>query len=435
MPEHIFDFNHPETLVFDPPTVAGGPRRMVDMDGKGVMLRRLDPTESNFSVNGKYYQSFVTLPNFSANGMTDLYGFEIVAETSGDNGSTSYGGTVDFRLSNDGGITWMVYDTDPLVLDWVVVPAVGTLSTYWMLPYDVDLNIDTFPIVKEDQQVMFRMRLTPTTDGLSTPFVKSVILYVGLEYDFQDDVLRSTKHHLEQLFRMQTTWVVTVNSQDRIKVEHYWETLYTPCTAYNLTADPGRTTNLFKSIDGKDVLLTSLQTGQIEVKVYVSPSVFIAAEEFFQTTTSPAIIINLNSCKEIRNLRNGNGELDYATARGKAREGFGRIFFDAELRASLQSSLQHEAVMMSESFNRAITQGQVIMSDACGEPMAMPMATPTALSNRISQGLFVRDFAFTVFGKAWLRNDLMVERHLITEIDYQIHPVAQTRGVYAVQPF
>jgi hypothetical protein len=197
-----------------------------------------------------------------------------------------------------------------------------------------------------------------------------------------------------------------------------WEELSGPAEVYNLTTDPGRTTNLFAGFIPGGIQMVSNQVGMIEANFMARPPVYIAAEEFMQLASIPSIVVQLVNVKERRDLRFGPPEMDFNVQRMKAMANMPRVWFDAEFRVITQSDLMAEATRMSDAVDKALTHHQFVMSQQTGETMPIPYATPITPSNRIAQGLYVREYSCTLFGKAWLRNDLAVEEDLAQEIRF-----------------
>jgi len=398
---HQERFTQTDLLVYQPSTNPGGSERACVIPFRGLTLRRLSTDEMEFDASGSYFQSWVILPNYRANGIQFLYGFRVES-----NGL----GTIKFQLSPDNGTTWYYYKT-ALPAGWVVAG-----STNWNTKEEVDLHLSTFPITSQ-KQVRVKVQLTPSAGG-ARPIIHEVTFYVHLQYDFQDDILRSLKHHLERGLRLRTTWTDDVSGQDTITYpDSKWENIYAPITVYNLTTDPNRTTNLFSSIvDNKTVKLVSQQLGRLESTLTVQPEVFIAAEEFVEVAVIPSIVVNLISVKERRDQRDGNGEYDIAAERRLARHGYARVHFDAEIRVTCQSALKHEVIAMSEAVDRVMTHDNTVLSEATGDEMGIPSATPFTMTDRFAQGLFAKDYSAVIFGKAWLRNDAIKDLQIATTL-------------------
>lgn len=164
--QHHELFLRPQLVTFQPPTYAGGSERACIIPFQGLTLRKLSADEMEFDASGSYRQSWAMLPNYQANGIQYLYGFEV--QTSGE-------GTVEFQLSPNNGTTWYYYKTTPTV-GWTVAT-----STDWNTAAQVDLNLPTFPITLQ-KQVRVKVRLTPAT-LLTRPTLHRVTWYTHLEYD------------------------------------------------------------------------------------------------------------------------------------------------------------------------------------------------------------------------------------------------------------
>jgi hypothetical protein len=345
------------------------------------------------------------------------------------------------------GVSGLTQPVWPLVLGATVVDGGVTwtcVSTYtvWNTKEQIDFKINVFPLTA-DKQVKVKVLMTPSAGGKATPFLRRVTVYGGLEYDFQIDLLRSMKDWLERHVWVSTMYFVQIpqpteggsvscgsaTGSDVIMItDKKWEEFSGPAEVYNLTTDPGRTTNLFASFIAGGIQMTSIQTGYIEARFYARPAVYIGAEEFMEFARIPSIVVQLTSAKERRDLRRGSREVDYAVERRVARINMSRVWFDAEFRISCQSDLMAEATRMSDAVNRAITEHQFVLSLATGETMPVPYSTPLTPAHRIAQGLFVREYACTLFGKAWLRSDTTIEEQLAEKIVFLINPgmAAQT---------
>ena len=426
MPPHHMVFQHVDDFTFQPPLVVAGATRACLVDGKGLQLRRMSQDETEFNPAGQYLESWVEFPNWQASGLESLYGFRTNEVLSGQTGPTSYGGSVGYQLSNDGGGTWLYHDGT----SWTAAGFNNWSS--WSL---VDEYLPDFPLTA-DKQIRLRVRLTPSANGYSTPYLNGVTVYADLEYDFQDDLLRSMKRWLERHVWVDAQYFEQVPqstsggtgctyggpSDTVIFSDKKWEEFSEPASVYNLTTDPGRSTNLFAGFVPGGVQMTSPQEGLIESNFKARPPVYIAAEEFIQLSSIPSVVVQLASVKERRDLRWGNDEVDFALMRRRAKRHVHRVWFDAEFRISCQSDLRAEMIRMSDSVNRALTHHQFVLSLSTGETMPVPYATPINPTDRIAQGLYVREYACTLFGKAWLRPELTVERYLAEKLRFYLTP-------------
>lgn len=438
MPAHniLFTEHTPDKFEVEPPIYAGGATRVCLMKGFGAHLRRMDDSELAFVPGGTYRESWIILPNWKAAGNKGLYGFQVGATFAGSDKSDTYGGSLSFQLSNDNGVTWLFHNGTA----WTTATI-----TDWNTQAQIDRYINVFPLTA-DKQVKVRVLLTPTANGKSTPFLHHVTIYADLEYDFQVDLLRSMQDWLERHAWIEAMYFAQIpqptsggtgsgdgtcggsSGSDILLIsDKKWEELSGPAEVYNLTTDPNRTTNLFAGFVQGGIQMTSIQVGYIEARFQARPAVYIAAEEFMEYATIPSIVVQLVNVKERRDLRRGSREVDYAVERRLAKVLMSRVWFDAEFRISCQSDLMAEATRMSDSVNRALTYHQFVPSLQNGEVMPVPYATPLTPAHRIAQGLYVREYACTLFGKAWLRNDTTVEEQLAESIRFLLHPIVVTQ--------
>jgi hypothetical protein len=429
MPAHNILFTEftPDKFEVQPPTFVDGATRVCLMKGYGAHLRRMDAAEDRFVPWAQYRESWIILPNWKAAGNQGLYGFQVNATFEGSDKSDRFGGSLSYQLSNDNGVTWLYHNG----VSWVAA------GLNWNTAAQVDYYVNVFPLTAE-KQVRVKVRMTPGSQGKTTPYLNWVTIYADLEYDFQVDLLRSMKEWLERHIWIRASYYVeqpqptqggtsstcvSSTSSDIIMiVDKKWEELSGPAEVYNLTTDPNRTTNLFAGFVQGGIQLTSAQTGYLEAHFFARPPVYLSAEEFMQLASIPSIVVQLVSVKERRDLRRGNPEVDYAVERRKAKIHMARVWFDAEFRISCQSDLMAEATRMSDAVDKALTYHQFVLSQQTGEVMPVPYATPLTPANRIAQGLYVREYACTLFGKAWLRTDLSVEEDLAQKIRFFLEP-------------
>lgn len=435
MPAHNIRFNETNTFEVQPPVVVDGATRVCLLGGYGSQLRRMDNNEDKFVPGGTYRDSWITLPNWKAAGIQRLYGFLAKKRLSGYSKSDLYGGSLSYQLSNNNGANWFYHDG----ASWTA----ASISD-WNTETDVDFNLPDFPMTV-NKEIRVRAKLATSTNGNATPFLEQVTIFADLDYNFQDDLLRSMKEWLERYVWIRAKYYVQMpqptgggigcppgyGPSDVITLDDKkWEEMSAPVTVYNLTTDPNKTTNLFAGFVAGGIQLTSEQEGVLEASFMARPPVYIGAEEFIQLASIPSIVIQLGNVKERRDLRRGNEELDWAFARRRAQWHVSRVWFDAEFRISCQSDLKREAVIMCDAVNKALTHRRFVLSQQTGETMPVPYTTPMTPAHRVAQGLFVRDYACTLFGKAWLRPEETVERRLSEEIVVLVHPYTPGKFEY-----
>lgn len=403
---HFFTFENNDELVFETPTPPKV-ERAVRMCGQGITLRKLSPDETMYDPIGRYFESTVVLPNLKANALKELTGFHVAEVT-----TEKFGGSIGYQMSNDGGTTWYTFDMG----SWT--PAVGPLATVFVTREDVEKFIGLLPLLPL-KQVRLRAKLTPSADGKKRPLLAVMIIDTEYDFDFQEDLLRSLKHHLEALVRVRVKWVEAVTAGTSVTVDS--GLVVTSATVFNLTTDPGRLTNLFSSIgiDSKTVSFAPAQTGKIEVNYAGAPKVFIAAEENFQLGSIPAVLINVPSIVWRKDLDTMIKEYDVNRQTFVARHRHKRGLFDANITLSCQAQLRHMATALADAVEKALQPNRSILSEALGELYAVLGVGPKTQADQIVRSLFSENLPVVLAGKAWLRpeyEEVPVSKKVITNI-------------------
>ena len=382
------------------PSPGGWPRAVLN---DGILhLRKLNGDESDYSPDGNYYPTTVILPKYYAQGLTGFYAFKHLC---------SGGGEIGYQLSNNGGVTWYTWDSD-----WV--PAQGVLENTYMPVRVVDENIRTFPVA-QDRSLRIKVRLNPSPDGKETPYLHNVIASVNLSFDYQIDFLQSMKLHLERTMKVRTVLYARVNRTSIAIPEHQWDGFENPVEIYNTDTDPDKTTNLFKGFYNNGFELSSNQTGLLEIHAFARPTVIISGPEaWMEVSKNPAVVINDSSVRKIADLVYGEDELEYRFSDFKARKAPSRVYSRFQCSISVQSTLKRESEALADALERSMNQYQYVHSYGSGEFYKVLDPTPITLSNRIAVGLFVKDYASTIVGRAWLRPDLVHDVDLVRDVRY-----------------
>ena len=403
MPDYHFLFqdHYKNTdFIFEPP-VNRWPRAC--LNDSCLHLVRLNGDESDYSPSGIYRATTCILPKYQAQGLIGFYAFKHVAE---DNG-----GFIGYQVSNDGGITWFTYSGG-----WV--PAVGALSNIYASSLTMDQNIPSFPVT-DDKSLRLKVYLEPGPNGKTTPRLHQVIVSMSLDFDYQDDFLKSMLIHLENNVKTRVSLFADIRNTNIAIPEHAWDGFVEPIKIYNLSTDPNRTTNLYKSLYDKGFELTSKQTGRMAIECFAKPTVYIASPEaWMELAKNPAIIINDVNVKKMSEICYGEDEIEFHYSDWKARKSPSRVYFKINCTTTVQASLKHECEALSDALERALNQYQYIHSYGSGEFYKVLEPTPIPSSNRVALGLFTKDYASTIFGRSWLRPDLVHEVDLVQRVRY-----------------
>jgi len=412
VPAHQFVPLFSGEIEVQPPT-TGLAERVCVVSG-GLQLRRMDDSESRFMPGGTFRESWAILPNWKAKGLNYIYGVEDDTVLTGERLSDKFGGSVDYQVSNNNGITWYYWDG----FNWALT------ATEWSTKEMLDTHLISFPLT-DQHEIRVKVRLRPGNNGKTTPVLRRLTFFADYTLNLTDDLIRSMKHWLESHIWLKTKNYSDSYNEDIVSIGRGWEELSAPVEVYNTTLDPSKLNNLFTGFVSGGIKLSSRQTGRIDASFLARPPVYVGAEEFMEISSIPSIVVNLQSLREVRNLRHGNSEMDLSIGRRKARIHLAKVWFDAEFRISVQSDLKHEAVTMSDAVNEALTYHQYVLSEQLGETMPVPSSTPFTQAHRVAQGLFVREFVCTVFAKTWLRQDTSVEYDLVEKVVFLPHLMGQ----------
>lgn len=413
----IFTFEREEDLTFETPLPMKVERavRLTTRKCTALTLRRLNSDETAYDPGGKYFETRVVLPNHKANALTELTGFRADEFT-----TEEFGGSIGYQLSNDDGVIWRTFDTGSM--SWV--PAVGLFLDVFVSQATVEARIGVFPLTPA-KQLRIRVKLTPSVDGSKRPLLRNAVVYTEYDYDFVEDLARSLKHHLEKTVRVRTRWVENATAAPTIVVDSGLR-VSGPVRVFNLSTDPDRTIDLFVAVnpDGKTVVLSSAQTGKVEVNYFGIPEVFLAAEENYQLGTIPAVIVTEPTITNRRGLDELDVEYDINRETLLARRRAHRTHFDANIVLLCQAQLEHLAGSLGDAVEKALWPSRAILSEATGELFSILNVGPKAQVNQSTRSLFVRNVPTTLGGKAWLRPEY-VELHVAEKIITTVVPASE----------
>jgi hypothetical protein len=159
------------------------------------------------------------------------------------------------------------------------------------------------------EKIKIKARLFPSDDAQYTPLLYYVNLYHELYYDLEEDLVRSFKKYLEDNLSVRELYRVNVAAKNKVTMvsslneaeDSDYVTTYSDenMFAYNLTTDPGRTTNLATTLVGTQVNLSSSQSGTMEIQIDADLPIYIStADEKFYTSKSRALIFSTSSSDE-----------------------------------------------------------------------------------------------------------------------------------------
>lgn len=425
MPIRIEDLRNDFEMEFEAP--VGAATRAMLLPEFGLTLRKLDPNEDRYASDGKYYETTVQLPNWKAEGLTSLFGFEapFFLDPKVDGIDPLQEAKVGFQLSIDGGVNYLAWDG----FSWV--PAVGSMDIYNDVA-TVDEFIPQLPF-GNPRQVRVKVKLTPGLNGLQRPVLANTYIFNQHKMDLFEDVARSMKRYLDKVIEVPMYYRTTFNIPTKnLLVESDSSTALdvkispNGIAVYNITVDPGRNNNLFLAFDGVNkITLTAQQTGDMEVQFTGIPEVFITAEEFFQVSKIPSVVIFIDRIEQYLMIRSTTPEVERSISRGVGRLQFPRLFYKIFCTVRVQSSLKREASQMVESICRVLDWGDEFMSVANGDHYCVLGQISETPEDRIGEGLMVSANKFVLLGKCWLKGEVEDEVNLKGSITNGLIPLVK----------
>ncbi|HUU58300.1 MAG TPA: hypothetical protein VMZ50_02050, partial [Phycisphaerae bacterium] len=294
-------------LTIPAPVPPKAAERAVVLPDLGLTLRRLNPAETVYDPAGLYLEEIVELPDWRTEDVDALFGFQTceLVDPVIANQADADKATLGYQVSNDGGTSWLVFDTGGGM--WV--PATGAISGTFMTSLEVDTYLHLLPVADNPRSVRIRVRLSPGASGRQRPVLERYHIFHDTELDLMHDVSISLRRFIEGAVKVPmffitelgaATGTITIpdsssNPADQPSEPGFDVTIAEPVEAYNLTVDPKRLSNLFGTLSGRTVTLIAAQPAgdKVEVAFTGLPDVFISAEEFFQLSKIPSIVVSV----------------------------------------------------------------------------------------------------------------------------------------------
>ena len=274
----------------DPATVV--PAGTV-VQGQGAIRLRRQDASGEYSREGSFLPGRFDFPNFYAEGMGPLTNFAVSHFTELPDGTPL--GTLDYQLSNDGGVTFYYWDGG--------VWAVAGINDY-SSEVDIDENVRTFPL-PSPAQVQLRVRILPDGTGTlpgsgeRTPLLLDAALAYDCRASELADMVESLQAYLESSMVVpfvQRAELEVASSQVTIDVYQNFSGVVGDPQVFNVTADPAKSVDLFASLvedRGQELGTVTLSGAQsagdiIEVQFSMRPYVFIGMPDFLASSTQDA---------------------------------------------------------------------------------------------------------------------------------------------------
>jgi hypothetical protein len=241
-----------------------------------------------FSFTGRYVESVFTFPTFAALRFGKAIGLDFAGEVPD-------GSSVEFRISTDGGVNYLVYDTG--TFSW------RTANPDEFVPID-DLNsgMSTLSLAPE-KTFTIQMKLIPNIEKVLTPLIYCVVFYFELEeYIPYQDVMRSVKRYIENNLTSKLRYALkTITTGNVVQLDVNLNVKEIK-SVYDLTTDAAKVYNLFDSYDDltKTVTLNNnIAAGNIiEINYRGCPEVLICQDPDYEESDLPRILVDVIDAKE-----------------------------------------------------------------------------------------------------------------------------------------
>lgn len=305
-----------------------------------VICRRLNASGGVYQSSGRCYPAEVRFPTIEAPTLTELFGFmaEIRTPLSDE--------IVKFRLSNDGGTTWLWWNGTA----W----AAPTTSDHYNTVAEIDAHLATFLLGTKRFRV--QARLIPSTDEYAdTPVLTRVCLYGEFATNLMEDVKRSLKRYVEA--NLLPVRRVTINVD---LMDHYsfgaLPVMVEPIHVYNLTEDPGRSIDLFEELvpescsGGQTIRFTAPQTGIVEIQYTFRPRVVITtADAEIVETELPVVALQFNDYPNEPQVGAGYRVTEVSVSRNRVRERLYPMLVRFEMTMQVGADVEQDALAISRS--------------------------------------------------------------------------------------
>lgn len=399
MPTAQFRFFAKQGLVYDE-------TKVVVCDGL-LSLRRVPNPDSGWYRDGIYPEDpeEILLPVFAANGLTELYAFEEEVEIV----DAEDPGTIRYRLSPDGGTAWLFWNGSA----W----AAASGDDDWNTEAEMDAHVGTFPFALE-RRLRLAVKLAASADRKACPSLKGAYLHTELRYNPHDDMLRSLKHFLEGARASLTYEEVLERTTSQVEISTPFDVAEVT-GVYNLTDDPGRETDLYQSLSGKEVTMTAAQDNGdlIEIRFQGSFPVFLSVDQdyhdelgVYQIEEIPACIVEPTTTDERRDLSGYNPvvERNRSAYEGKKRRPPRR--FETDLQITCAAERAVEATAIFRVVYTLLEEAGYIPSEATGERIQIFGLRPIQREIRsLRTGLKEKVLALSLLGKDWVEGAEIVK--------------------------
>lgn len=371
--------------------------------GSEIRLRQLDAA-GVWSPTGTYTSGSMLLRTWRPDALTELTGFCAVDSVQ----DADKGDLVRFRLSADEGATFLFWDISHTTPVW----RSPVNDTEWNDEAEIDAGISAFPF---EGAISVYLRLE-TGDGSSTPKFRAFFIFWEARYDPTEDLIRSIHAKLLEEVGINADLCLVIPDDEPTDLVDFdnpdlseddqvpiW-TPGEPIQVYNLDDDPARQTNLFDSLVGGKVKLTSSQTGELLIQYRGSLiRAHVAADADFERETLPGVVINNLTQGRVRDFL--SPDLDFEEplrSKGVARIRTPACRHDYAFQIQCITSDPLHDKKLADAVRRAFDTKEFVRSLAIDEDMTTTGLETVNQVNQVGNQIFMRIVLVTVNYWEWL---------------------------------
>lgn len=366
-----------------------------------IRLRQMD-ANGVWDPNGAYTSGSMLLRTWRPDALKELTGFCSIEATQ----DLVVGDLVLFRLSADEGATLLFWDTATLV--W----RVPVSDAEWNDEMEIDAGISSFPFAGT-LSVFLRLE---TGNGKSTPKFRAFFIFWEAQYDPTEDVIRSLHKKLLAEVEINAELLLSVpvdeptdlvdfdnpelGGDDQVPIWLPAE----PIQVYNLDNDPSKQVDLFDSLVGGRVKLTSSQAGELLIQYRGRlRRAHTAADADFERETLPGVVINNLTQSRVRDFL--APDLDFeeplrSKRISRIRTPPCRHDYSFQIQCIASDSLHDKK--LADAVRRAFDTKEFVRSLAIDEDMTLTSNETVNQVNQIGNQIFMRIVLVTINYWEWL---------------------------------
>ena len=323
----------------------------------------------------------------------------LVYQTLGSN--REYLGTTYFQIWD--GTDWYFYDETTSTWEVVV-----DLNTDWGTTQNSMVYFANYPGI-HSRIIRVRCKVVPDVMGHAAPRLHGIVLIWACNHLFnaEEDVLRSLSEMCQSIVIPVTSRTQLLSATNQFPLDPRFTVLASGTwRVYNLSQDPGKTTNLFSSWSDPDVVMTAVQPvdSNIEVQYEGYAPIYLSADDEDYFSTNPSIVIFKDENSRIAR------EWSQAPHRVLLPEPGLKTFrrehlaetLEVPIRITCQSDRHEEVLRMGEAIARHIQIHQRTPSWSWGAQLPFKLYTDSLRQTiDISSGLYIYSLPLQVHNKQW----------------------------------